>query len=119
MDSKTIIDKYSKDEKIQNIVKLYKKLYGWGIFLIIVGCLGVATCFSLVIYVGIKQSSGFRGRDAGPFIWNLIGIAIFACVISAGVYIFKSSKIIKNGLIVKLNEMENNKWKKLVKNKKY
>lgn len=108
IETKNIINKYIKDEKgdVSKVVKFYKRLFAWGVTLMVIGCVGVTVCLGLVIFFGIKQSTGFRIRRAGPFIWNILGVAIFSCIISAGVYLYKSSKAIKNGLVKKLKETE-------------
>ena len=96
-----------KEPTLDDLIIFKKRLHGWGVALIVVGIVGIVACLALTIYFGIMQTVGLRKSNVLPFFITIAGVALFSCVVSAGVYMFKTAKMIT----LRLNE--NKKYKEV------
>lgn len=87
-----------KEPTLDDLILFKKRLYRWGIVLIVVGIIGIISCLGLSTYFGIMQTVGLRTSKVLPFLLLISGTALFACVVSAGVYMVKTSKMITKRL---------------------
>ncbi len=94
-----------KEPTIDDLILFKNRLQRWGVVLIVVGIVGIISCLGLSTYFGIMQTVGLRKSNVLPFLLLISGTALFACVVSAGVYMVKTSKMITNKLNNKVKEV--------------
>lgn len=99
----------NKELTLNDLVLFKNRLHGWGIALITIGIVGIVSCLGLTIYFGIMQTIGLRTSNVLPFFVMVAGIVLFSCVVSAGVYMLKTSREINYRLNKKFKEENNEK----------
>ena len=87
-----------KEPTLDDLIVFKNRLYSWGVVLIVIGIVAIVSCLGLSTYFGIMQTVGLRMTRVLPFLLLTSGIALFACVVSAGVYMVKTSKMITSRL---------------------
>ena len=97
----------SKSTKtVADVLKLKKRLKVYAIILIVVGIVGGVCSFSgLVWYIVMKSIHHFSIRFS-VMMYYIISIIVASAIISAGVYMLKTARLISVGLKNKIENFE-------------
>lgn len=92
------LNKEHNETNMEDMIKLYKKLLVQGITLLVIGVLGVVGVIISFIVYAIRRASNYAGISFGVAIYYLISVVILSVMISSGMYMLKSAKLLKTGV---------------------
>lgn len=103
----------SKNETtINDVLKIQKRLRGVGITLIVIGGVGILLLLLSLVNYGIKQSKNYSCITEGVVLYYFISIIILSLMLSGGIYMYKTSRVIMRGVKNKIEKEVNNDQKK-------
>ena len=102
----------NNETTINDVLKIQKRLRGVGITLIVIGGVGILLLLLSLVNYGINQSKNYSCITEGVVMYYFISIIILSLMLSGGIYMYKTSRLIMRGVKNKIEKEVNNDQKK-------